>query len=104
MGDVSVDLDYVESLAKLQDQAAGEIGDAIDDLGDSIGKLWWDHGPICGESIMAMTALAKIRKKAGNNMQKVSEELADKLRAGSAEYRKADEETSDNIDTQMLTS
>ena len=42
------------------------------------------------------------RKAASENMQTVSTGLADKLREASGAYLDTDEQTSDNLDNQML--
>jgi hypothetical protein len=100
--DLSITPSYLTGLAKQQDRAAGEIGDATKAVAGTAGKIRYDHGILCNPTVAAMKACEAERKQGGDTMTKVSNALAANLRQAAADYGATDEQAGGVIDTQML--
>ncbi|CQD21604.1 ESX-1 secretion-associated protein EspC [Mycobacterium europaeum] len=102
MADLIVTPEHLKKLATAQDQAATRASTA-GTAGDNIkAAVWVTHGIVSGASNVAFTNAAAARKSTAEAMSKASTELSGKLRTARAVYQSADDETSRNIDAQVL--
>ena len=110
MENLSVDPTHIEQLAEGQDLCAGEMAEGIADLdgmthhvktAQGISGIWWDHGVVCQAGITALRGALEARQSAAGNMETVSTELAEKLRAAAAAYSWTDEQTGDYVASHM---
>jgi uncharacterized protein YukE len=102
MASLKVTPDYLEKLAKSQDEASKTAGDAATAASKIEVAVWVTHGVISGVSNSAFTAAEKARQGAGKNISTASSDLAAALRTASQTYEKVDEELSGNLDKQVL--
>jgi hypothetical protein len=102
MSQVTAVPQYLESLAKQQDRAAGDIESGTEAAAGTGKKLWYDHGVVFGQTASALQACESERKKTGDTMKEVSEALAENLRTAAAKYQATDEQASEVIDQQVL--
>lgn len=102
MANLAVTPDYLEKLAKSQDEASKTAGDAATAASKTEVAVWVTHGVISGVSNSAFTAAEKARQGAGNNIKTATSDLAAKLRTASQTYVSVDDELSGNLDKQVL--
>ncbi|OBI59772.1 ESX-1 secretion-associated protein [Mycobacterium sp. E796] len=102
MANLTVTPDYLEKLAKSQDQASTTAGDAATATSKIEVAVWVTHGVISGVSNSAFTAAEKARQGAGNNIKTAASDLAAALRTAGKTYAAVDEELSGNLDKQVL--
>jgi hypothetical protein len=93
---------YLEQLAVEQEEAAVEIGNAMELTNGLAKKLVWDHGLISAGFWGVMFGTENERETACTNMAAVCTDLAAKLRASVTSYTSADEQTSGNLGQQMV--
>ena len=107
---LETDSDYLKLLAERQDYIATDFETAkktVDKTRSQIsnpfeGGIWWDHGVLCYPGITKLGDALDERQPAVENMQNVSEQLRDNLREAAGAYDSTDEQTSGNLDDQML--
>lgn len=110
MDNLSVDPTHIGQLADGQDESAGAMAGGIADLdgmthhlktAQGITGIWWDHGVVCTTGITALCQALEARQAAAGNMEGVSIELAEKLRAAIAAYNWTDEQAGEHLDGQV---
>ncbi len=102
MANLAVTPDYLEKLAKSQDEASNTAGDAATAASKIEVAVWVTHGVISGVSNSAFTAAEKARQGAGKNVSTATSDLAAKLRTAGQTYKSVDDELSGNLDKQVL--
>ncbi|WKG04389.1 type VII secretion target [Mycolicibacterium sp. HK-90] len=102
MGDeVKVTTEHLNARADIQREAAGifSAADAVTDGATlAVGRT---HGLACAVAIAALNAAQSSRTAATQAMNKLSNDLADKLVQGAADYRRTDQQGGSNLDGQM---
>ncbi|CQD17316.1 ESX-1 secretion-associated protein EspC [Mycobacterium lentiflavum] len=93
---------YLQELASEQDEAAAKINEASQVVDGTAKKLWFDHGPVCFNSVNAMMSAEQERLNACSHMIAVSNDLAAKLRTGATEFESTNEQSAANLGQQML--
>lgn len=100
-GPLKVTPEYLEKLAVKQDQAAATDLDAAKPTVE-VGKWTWvTHGVMSGFSNEAAAKVVESRFAASQALSQVSLDLAAKLRTGKTVYTAVDQETSQNLNSQM---
>lgn len=102
MAKLQVTPDYLEQLAAEQDEAATRLDEAIAAVAGRAAKLWYDHGFISFNSVLAMQTAEQQRESASNNMIGVCNDMSANLRAGADAYTETDKQAGANLDRQML--
>jgi len=102
MADLSVTPEYLEKLAKKQDDASGKASEAATAASKIETAVWVTHGVISGVSNSAFTAAEQVRSNAGKNIATAASDLAAKLRAADTVYAGVDDDSSVNISKQVL--
>ena len=102
MAKLQVTPEYLGQLAAEQEEAAGRLDEAITAVAGRAGKLWYDHGFISFNSVLAMQAAEQERESACNNMIAVCNDASEKLRAGADAYTGVDKQSGAKLDRQML--
>ncbi|MGF2947291.1 ESX-1 secretion-associated protein [Mycobacterium sp. Lab-001] len=102
MADLAVTPEYLEKLAKKQDDASGKASDAATAAAKIETAVWVTHGVISGVSNSAFTAAEKVRANAGKNIATAASDLAAKLRTADTVYAGVDEDLGASIDKQVL--
>ena len=102
MADLTVDPDYLERLAKKQDDASGKAADAATAAAKIETAVWVTHGVISGVSNSAFTAAENVRRNAGKNIATAASDLAAKLRTAHTAYADVDSDLGANLDKQVL--
>lgn len=102
MANLSVTPEYLDKLAKKQDDAASAAAEAATTATGVSTSCWVTHGVISGSSNGAFGTTADARKAAGETLQKASADLAGKLRTAKLTYQGVDEDLSENLDKQIL--
>jgi uncharacterized protein YukE len=102
MANLAVTPDYLEKLAKSQDQASKTAGEAATAAAKIEVAVWVTHGVISGVSNSAFTAAEKVRRSAAGNISTATSDLAAKLRTAGQTYANVDDELRGNIDKQVL--
>jgi hypothetical protein len=102
MANLSVTPDYLDKLAKRQDDAAGAAAEAASTATGVGTACWITHGVISGSSNGAFGTAADARKAAGDTIRKASADLAAKLRTAKITYEGVDDDLGGNLDKQML--
>ncbi len=102
MADVAVTPEHLNKLATAQEQASTQAGTAASAAANLEVAVWVSHGVVSGASNVAFTKAAAARQKTGQAMSTASTELAGKLRTAKSVYQSTDEQSSKNIDKQVL--
>jgi Excreted virulence factor EspC, type VII ESX diderm len=102
MSDLTVTPDYLDNLATIQDQTADKTGSAATVASGIATDLWVTHGVISGKSNVELISAEAARRSVVEAMQKVSVDLATKLRAAGDAYVGTDGQAAANIDEQVL--
>ncbi|MBY0443050.1 MAG: ESX-1 secretion-associated protein [Mycobacteriaceae bacterium] len=101
MANVTVDPDYLEKLAKLQDEAAEGSAQA-GELTDGISRtVWTTHGVVSHVSNHEITAAENSRATAAQNISDASARLAATLRPTAQTYAGVDTGLGWNLDRQV---
>lgn len=101
MANLNVNPEYLEKLAKKQDDAATEASAAATAAAGIGTWCWVNHGVISGASNGAFGDGESARTAAGNALRQASVDLAAKLRAAKETYRGVDDDLSKNVNTQV---
>jgi 5-carboxymethyl-2-hydroxymuconate isomerase len=102
MPDFEVDPEYLKVLAKAQDDASKKAGQAATAAEKITTDVWVSHGVISCRSNIAATRAEDSRRKAGEALVDVLNDLAAKLRTADDAYRTIDEEMADNLSKQVV--
>ncbi|CRZ16400.1 type VII secretion target [Mycolicibacterium neworleansense] len=99
--DLKVLAEHLNDRAKTQREAAGTFSaaDAVTD-GATL-AVARTHGLACSVAIAALGAAQNSRTAATQAMNKLSNDLADKLDKGAADYKRTDHQEQGNLDGQM---
>lgn len=89
--------DYLDGLALWQDEAAENMGSAMDSPSHVADRLWENHGAISGSSTKAVENAQAARRDACATLQRVSQKLAANLRKAATAYQMADEQIAVNL-------
>lgn len=102
MASMNVTADYLEKLAKKQDDAATEAAAAASAADGTGTSCWLTHGVISGASNSAIGGVESARSSAGKALRQASVDLAAKLRTAKEVYAGVDDDLSKNVDKQVL--
>jgi hypothetical protein len=102
MQDLKVVQEYLEGLAREQDQASKKAGDAATAAEKITAEVWVSHGVISSISNMGATRAENSRRKAGKALLDVFSDFAKKLRTADNAYQTIDEEMAENLTKQVL--
>lgn len=102
MANLSVTPEYLDKLAKKQDDAASAAAEAASTATGVSTSCWLTHGVISGSSNGAFGTTADARKAAGETIRDAAADLAAKLRTAKITYQGVDEELGGNLDKQIL--
>ncbi|BBZ46760.1 ESX-1 secretion-associated protein [Mycobacterium parmense] len=101
MANLAITPDYLEKLAKKQDDASSKARDAATAASGIETAVWVTHGVISGVSNSAATAAEGVRRGAANNIATAASDLAAKLRTAAQTYTGVDQDTSENLNKQV---
>ena len=82
--------EHIDRLAGLQQRAAEQFVGANRAAASAANNVGITHGPICAMTTSALADAGVARKVAGHTMQRVSDELAQKLQNASRNYQSTD--------------
>ncbi|OKH67916.1 hypothetical protein EB72_02215 [Mycobacterium sp. SWH-M1] len=82
--------EHIDRLAGLQQRAAEQFVGANRAAASASNNVATTHGPICAMTTSALADADVARKVAGQTMQRVSDELAQKLQNASRNYQSTD--------------
>jgi hypothetical protein len=102
MARLNVTAEYLEKLAKKQDDAASEASGAASAADGTGTWCWVNHGVISGASNSAFGGAESARSAAGKAIRQASVDLAAKLRTAKEAYSGVDEDLSKNVTKQVL--
>jgi uncharacterized protein YukE len=101
MTDLKVTAEFVRALAKIQTDAADEIGNATDMVNGVSERVSTTHGWICSATSTALKSAQDERQRAGNSCQSGSKDLAVKLDHAAAKYDETDAAGQAQLNAQM---
>jgi uncharacterized protein YukE len=102
MANLDVTPEYLEKLAKKQDDAATEASAAAAAADGTGTWCWVNHGVISGASNSAFGGAESARSAAGKALRQASVDLAAKLRTAKETYTGVDDDLSKPVDKQVL--
>ncbi|MBO0677341.1 ESX-1 secretion-associated protein [Mycolicibacterium sp. S2-37] len=102
MANLTVTPDYLEKLAKKQDDAVTEAGGAAGAASGTGTSCWINHGVISGASNSSISTAEDSRAAAGKTISQACSDLAAKLRVARQAYASVDAELGGNLDKQVL--
>lgn len=102
MADVVVTPEHLAKLATNQDQASTDAASAASAADNLEVATWVSHGVVSAASNLAFTAAADARKSTAEAMSAASKQLGEKLRTAKNVYATTDDQSSKNIDKQVL--
>ncbi len=102
MAELTVTPDYLEKIAKRQDDAAAEASGAATAHSGVGSNCWLTHGVISGPSNLAVSTAEEACTAATNTCKKACADLAAKLRTARQAYAGVDAELGGNMDKQVL--
>jgi Excreted virulence factor EspC, type VII ESX diderm len=102
MANLTVTPEYLEKIAKRQDEAASEAAGAASAAAGTGSACWLTHGVISGSSNSSIGDTESARQAAGNAIKQASVDLATKLRTAKETYTAVDSELGGNLDKQVL--
>ncbi|ORW01735.1 ESX-1 secretion-associated protein [Mycobacterium kyorinense] len=101
MTELHIIAEYIRSLAKLQNDAAREIGDATLAVDRVDEKVSVTHGSICAVTAKALKDAEDKRLAAATAVQEASRDLAAKLEHAATKYDEIDAAEKDRLHSQM---
>ena len=102
MANLTVTPDYLEKLAKRQDDAVTEASGAASAASGTGSSCWVNHGVISGASNSSITTAEESRAAAGKTINQACSDLAGKLRVARQLYADVDAELGGNVNKQVL--
>lgn len=101
MPDVSVDPEYIKSMAPLHQQAADVFAAAADTVSGSADQISASHGTVCNASKDALKAVEEAHNKLASALQTYSTELAARLDISANAYEDTDEWAAKRINQEL---
>ena len=102
MADLEITPDYLDTLARNQDEAAAHAKTAAGAGSGLVGGVWLTHGVAPSYFNVMLGIALKHREEIGSDVYKSATRLAESLRDASKVYAGVDEELGRSLDAQVL--